>query len=147
MTTDSLPILEQAFRRECRSLAQYLGESWPWTRRKHGAAQDLLRAIIDDERRWAARLADLIEQAGGVPAPGNYPTEFTELHYLALGFMLDRLVRFIDAAVVRLERDRAAGIDNPAARALFEEMIERKRGQSEALHRLAAARVVPAALG
>ena len=64
--TNHVAILQRIFHRQCRSFGQYLAECWPWTHRVDREAQDLVRSIITDERRWAERLAELITERGGV---------------------------------------------------------------------------------
>ena len=54
MTSEVLPILVDAFRRESHSLAQYLAESWPWTHSRDREALELVRSIMADERRVLA---------------------------------------------------------------------------------------------
>ena len=141
MTGNQLAILQRAFHRECCSLAQYLGECWPWTDRGDRAAQELVRSIIADERRWAEQLAELIEQRGSVPVSGTYPLQFTNwnLHYLALDHLLRRLADYLDKELTAVERDLAAAADDATARKILEQMLERKRGQVETLRKLVAA--------
>ena len=138
MTGNQLAILQRAFHRECRSLAQYLDECWPWTDRGGRAAQELARSIIADERRWAEQLAELIESRGGVPVPGAYPLQFTNwnLHFLALDHLLRRLADSIEKDLPTVERDWAAAADDPPIRRVLGQMLERKRGQVESLRKL-----------
>jgi hypothetical protein len=138
MNGNQLAILQWAFHRECRSLAQYLDECWPWTDRGGSEAQDLARSIIAEERRWAEQLAALIETRGGVPVPGTYPLQFTDwnLHFLALDHLLPRLADYIERELTALERDLAAAADDPPVRRILQEMLDRKRGQTEALRKL-----------
>ena len=140
MSENQLQILGRAFHRECRSLAQYLGQCWPWTHRGDREAQELVRSVIADEHRWAQQLAELIDQRGGVPVPGTYPSEFTNcnLHFLALDHLLGRLAEFIERGVPALEQDLAATSDDPHLRELMKQMLDRKRGQAAALRKLAA---------
>jgi hypothetical protein len=137
--TNSLPILERTFRRECRSLTQYVGESWPWTHRSDREAQELVHSIMADERRWAEQLAALITDRGGVPRMGSYPLEFTNsnLHYVALDYMLHRLAEYLEHNIAALRADVGATSDDPALQTLLGQMIERKGGQIEALRKLA----------
>jgi hypothetical protein len=139
--TNSLSILERSFRRECRSLTQYVGESWPWTHRSDREAQELVHSVMADERRWAEHLAALITERGGVPRMGSYPLEFTNsnLHYVALDYMLRRLAEYLEHKVADLRTDLAAAPGDPALETLFRQMIERKGGQIEALRKLAMA--------
>ncbi len=138
--TNSLPILERLFHHECRSLAQYVGESWPWEHRGDSEAHELARSIMADERRWAEQLAELITQRGGVPRMGSYPAAFTHsnLHFLALDFLLDRLADFIAQAIVALRADLSATANDSSLNTPVGQMIERKSGQVEALRKLAA---------
>ena len=137
--TNSLPILERTFRRECRSLTQYVGESWPWTHRSDREAQELVHSIMADERRWAEQLAALIAERGGVPRMGSYPVEFTNsnLHYVALDYMLRRLAEYLEHNIAALRADLAGATGDPALQTLLGQMIERKGGQIEALRKLA----------
>lgn len=137
--TNSLPILERVFRCECRSLTQYVGESWPWTHRGDHEAQELVQSIMADERRWAERLASLITERGGVPRMGSYAMEFTNsnLHYVALDYMLRRLAEYLEHNIAALRADVGATSDDPALQTLLGQMIERKGGQIEALRKLA----------
>jgi hypothetical protein len=137
--TNRLSILERAFRRECRSLTQYLGESWPWTHRSDREAQELVHAIMADERRWAEQLASLITERGGVPRMGSYPLEFTNsnLHFLALDYMLRRLADFLERELATLRADLAASRDDPSLQSALSQIIERKGGQIAALRKLA----------
>ncbi len=138
--SNQLPILERIFRRECRSLTQYLGESWLWTHSADREAEELVRSILTDERRWAERLAELIYERGGIPRPGVYPTEFTNsnLHFLSLDSVLRRLADAVADSVAALRDDLNSVAGDPVLRPLIEQMIERKGGQIDALKKLAA---------
>jgi hypothetical protein len=137
--SNQLLILERIFHRECRSLTQYLAESWLWTHSADREAEELVRSILADERRWAERLADLIYERGGLPRPGVYPLDFTNsnLHFLSLDSVLQRLADAVagSVAVLRDELNSVAG--DPTMRPLVEQMIERKGGQVDALRKLA----------
>ena len=137
--TNSLSILERSFRRECRSLTQYIGDSWPWTHRSDREAQELVHSIMADERRWAEQLAALITERGGVPRMGSYPLEFTNsnLHYVALDYMLRRLADYLENNMAALRADQAAASDDPALQSLLGQMIERQTGQIDALRKRA----------
>jgi hypothetical protein len=138
--SNQLLILERIFHRECRSLAQYLAESWLWTHGDDREAEDLVRSVLADERRWAERLAELIYERGGLPRPGSYPTDFTNsnLHFLSLDSMLRRLADAVAGSVAALQRELSFLAGDTTLRPLVEQMIERKGGQVTALEKLAA---------
>jgi bacterioferritin (cytochrome b1) len=137
---NSLPILVQQFRMECRSLAQFIGESWPWTHRADKEAQELWRSIMTDERRWAEQLANIIAERGGEPTMGAYPDEFvnSNLHYLALDYLLDLLAKYVERVIESLRRNSTAVANDPLVHSLFAQMIERKQGHVQALRKLGA---------
>jgi hypothetical protein len=137
MNSNSLPILLRAFAREYRSLAQYIGESWPWMDPDNREASELVRSIRADERRWVEQFADLIYQRGGMPLTGTYPTEFPELHFLSLDYLLLRLAEYLEHTIESLEQELALVGNDLPVRTLFQQMIERKQGQINALRQVA----------
>ncbi|GEM_PF-1299342 len=141
MAVTSLKVAERAFRRETASLPQYLNDAWPWvdpTDPLDVEASELVRSIINEENEWIERLAAYIEQRGGVPLTGSYPADFTDTHYLALEFLLRRLIAYQKWNMEQLEADLEAAADEPELRNLLAHMLERKREQTAALERLLA---------
>lgn len=122
-------------------MTQYVGDSWPWTHRGDREAQELVNSIMADERRWAERLATMIIERGGVPRMGSYPLEFTNsnLHYLALDYILRRLAEYLEHNIAAQRVDLSAAAGDPALQVLLGQLIERKGGQIEALRKLATA--------
>ena len=75
-----------------RSLLQYVGESWPWTASTSSARQTVEKLVAQQQKSVAALAEMLSERA--VPIDfGSYPTEYTDLQYLSLQFLLGELVR------------------------------------------------------
>jgi hypothetical protein len=139
----NLSLCERLFRQECRSLAQYVSETWPWTHRADREAQDLVQSIIADERRWAEQLAGMILERGGQPIMGSYPDAFihSNLHYVALDYLIERLAEYLETTVNGLRADLGSAGNDATLRHLTEQMIERKSGQLEALRRPTASAV------
>ena len=136
MTDISLPIYQRVFRREFSSLAQYLGGSCPWSQRSENEANKLFRSIMEDEQTWLAELVELIDRRGGVPKPDNYPTEFTDQHFLALDYLLARLADYIRGSIKDLDQDQRQLIDDPPAKDLIDRMIAQKREQVLSIEKL-----------
>lgn len=139
MAVKSLKVAERVFQRETASLPQYLNDAWPWvdpTDPLDIEAAELVRSIINEENEWIERLARLIESRGGVPLTGSYPAEFTDTHYLALEFLLKRLIAYQRWNMEQLEADLEAAADDPELRNILSHMLERKREQTHALEEL-----------
>ena len=135
---NNMPILERLFQQECRSLAQYIGETWPWVEGADRPAQDLLGSILADERRWAGQLSEIIIARGGQPFMGSYPDSFihSNLHFVGMNYLMQRLGDYLEPVIARLRADLKTVADDEPVRLLIEQMIERKVGQVQAIRKL-----------
>lgn len=75
-----------------RSLLQYVGESWPWTSEDEADVGTSVQRIVAEQRGTVLQLAELLDSRGHRIAYGQYPSEYTSLHYVALDYLLDQLV-------------------------------------------------------
>lgn len=74
-----------------RSLLQYVGECWPWTSAT-SSAQGALEKLVRKQQAGVGKLFDLLNRRGHVVDFGAFPTEYTDLHYCALSFLLGQLI-------------------------------------------------------
>ena len=74
-------------------LLQYLGESWLWTAQDSTADRATLENLVADQQDCIALLGDLIISRNLIVDFGKYPTVYTDLHYLALDFVLAELLK------------------------------------------------------
>jgi hypothetical protein len=75
-----------------RSLLQYVGESWPWVPGNDDEEKAVIDRLVAEQRETVAHLAALLDERGHLIDPGAYPTDYTSLHYVALDYLLGRLV-------------------------------------------------------
>lgn len=101
----SRAILLNIIRGEGRSLLQYVGESFPWTKAEEKAALDRLQGIVEEERDAVARLIRFLvrQRIVGTAPLGPYPMEFTNINYISLDHLLPLL---LDS-----QRQRAQALD------------------------------------
>lgn len=119
--------LQEVFRREYRSLLQYVREASPYA-----AGAD--RKLLDEVRRVAAEESDALAGFGDflashhVPAPylGSFPMAFTDLNFVAIRFLLPKLVAEQRQDLAKLEAD-AAALTDPAARSAVQRLVELHR--------------------
>lgn len=123
-----------------RSLVQYVGESWPWTPADDADEMASLVRIVSEQRRSVTRLAELLDERDHTVDFGAFPTEYTSLHYVALDYMLTRLVNDQQALVEECEALAAEGRGDPEAEPLLQETATAERRHLEELRQLAAAR-------
>ncbi len=120
-----------------RSMPMYLSYASPWVRRGDSKAVTALEAIVEQQRKLAERVAELVLQRGPINL-GEFPVEFYDTHDLSLDYLLSRLVDYQRRDVAALERcvDDLQS-DRPSA-AVAEEALGAARGHLEILEELAA---------
>jgi hypothetical protein len=106
---------------QSRCLLQYVGECWPWV-----ADDDTERSVIDAmvarQQQGVARLVNLLNGRRQTIDFGTYPTEFTDLQYLALSHLLGLLVQSQQALVDLFGRAATDAADDVEAAALIEDI-------------------------
>ena len=115
-----------------RSLLQYVGECWPWTDPDTAEEERKIKELVEAQRRQVAQLAELLFDAEWNSEYGAYPTEYTDLHYVALTYLLDQLV-LNQRALVEEARRTLPFCDDPEAKRLVGEILSQ---QQTILHEL-----------
>lgn len=133
---DLIDSLNRLLEIEYRSFPMYLGDASPWFSEADVKAVETLKNIAADQQAMSQRIAELILDLGGRIEPGEYPTQFTDTHFLSIEFLLKELVYYqrqdiadIDQIVVELAGHREA-------RELAEESLGAERAHLEALEAL-----------
>lgn len=139
----TLATLHEIVRRESLSLLHYVGDAFPWTRDGGHAALARLRQIVDEDRRDTAGLVRYLQRRRATPPHfGSFPNWFTSINFVALDYLLPRVLDEQRQEVVALERDRTRLTDDEA-RSQVEQLLERKRHRLQALETLAAEQAKP----
>jgi hypothetical protein len=133
-----------------RSLLQYTVECWPWTPSAESPdgkslEQQAIEQMAARQQQFVARLVDLLSRRGVVVDFDNYP-DLSELHYVALDFLLGRLIADEQRLVSELEAVRGATQGDPPAATLIVELLAAEKDNLARLRNLAAkaAAAVPA---
>jgi hypothetical protein len=105
-----------------RSLLQYVGECWPWAGSKTQDAQRKIEELVQIQKQQVGELAELLDDAEWTIDKGTYPTEYTDLHYVALSYLLDQLIQNQREVVEEAQRTLAACQSHPEARRLVSEI-------------------------
>ncbi|MBI1918016.1 MAG: hypothetical protein HYS12_25260 [Planctomycetes bacterium] len=139
----SAQVLQEVFRRESRSVLQYVGDAFPWTTTDRTAALDRLQEILHEERDALARLGQFLYRNHIVPlVAASYPASFTALNFVSLDLILKRLIAFQEQSLAAVESDLASVKDAEARRQL-ESLRDVKARHLEALRSLAGAAPEP----
>jgi hypothetical protein len=132
----SLQTLQQAVRRESNSLLQYMAGAFPWTTALRTEALERLETIVLAEREGLAGLTRYLYRHKIAPPPsGGYPTDFTSLNFIDLGYLVPLLVKDQKDNIARLEAELHSVAD-AEARSAGEEFLAVKRRHLHALEQL-----------
>jgi len=131
-------LLQDILRRESRSILTYVAEAYPWTPSMEEKIWTDLQQLIAAEREAVASLGRfLVRRRIPLPYLPPYPAHFTTINFLALDFLLPRLIEQERQSIADLERDRTA-LKDPAAQAEVEKLLTLKRGHLTQLEKMAA---------
>jgi hypothetical protein len=119
-----------------RSLPLYLQGTQPWMRPGDEKAWEALVRMAADHKHYASKLAELIQESGGLVDPGQFPLAFTGLHDVALDYLIRRVIELQKRDLCRIEQCVAELKGHPRARAVAEEILGNARGHLEILEEL-----------
>jgi hypothetical protein len=120
-------LFQAIFRREGRSLLQYLGDAFPWTKSDELEHLCQLHGLVQEEREATATLGRFLSR-NRIPLPylGAYPQGYTALNFVSLESLVPRLIGAQRRSIAALESDLAQ-IHDPTARGTVEGYLEIKR--------------------
>lgn len=118
-----------------RSLLQYLGEAWPWTSGADDAKLETLEELVARQQDAVNKIVDLLIERHWLIEFGTYPTEYTDLQYLSLDYLLTQTLENAeaDAKLIASAREQ---IDDEAA-AVLDEVGKTQNEIVDALRELA----------
>jgi len=77
----------------CRSFLQYVSESSPWVRVESAAVGHEVEVLAARQRQDVAAIAQFLDGREFFVDFGSFPTEYTDLQFIALNSMTTGLVR------------------------------------------------------
>ena len=123
-----------------RSLLQYVSESWPWASADEDDVRQAVDALSNRQRHHVGLIAELLEQREWSIDFGTYPTEFTDLHYVALDYLLSELATHEAGLMPEIELLTRQCGDDPEAAPLAERILADHRDEVRQLEALARSR-------
>ncbi len=75
-----------------RGLLQYVGECWPWSSIDDSALRNELEGLVKRQQNDVARLVNHLSAQRWPIDFSNYPTEFTDKHFLSIDFLLPQII-------------------------------------------------------
>jgi hypothetical protein len=136
MNGNSTRVLNHLLTTLYRSLPIYLAQVDPWVRHDNQRAREVLASIVADQQHSCHRIAELILDRYGRMETGEFPMEFTDLHFLSLDYLIGELVRHQKQDIATIQKCIAALEHDPAARTLAQEVLGSERAHLEMLEEL-----------
>lgn len=120
-----------------RSLLQYAAETGLWS--ADARATQHLKDWAAVQQEDVGRLVEFLMDRGWPVELGTYPTEFTDLQFLSLAYLLPKLAAGQRESVAELDESVHTCVDDPDAVALLREIAESERRIAAELQAQAAA--------
>lgn len=136
MASTTVDVLNRLLALHSRSLPTYLASAQPWFAEHEEEATTVLRHIAESQELMVERLGTLVIEEGGVPAIGEFPMMFTDMHDLSMDYILPRLVEWIESDMSTIRECIGQLNGAPAAKAMAEEALGAAQAHLDSLHEL-----------
>lgn len=117
------------------SLLQYVSEAELWTDATHADATSTLGRLANGQRQSVGEAAELLARRRLLPELENFPSAYAQLHYLALDYVLDRLIED-QQGVVAVANEAIAECTAAKAMPDLKRIRDREAGHLAELQRL-----------
>lgn len=123
-----------------RSLLQYADECGPWSGLSDVETQAVFHRLAALQRQEVAAITELLDQREWTVDFGGFPTDYTDLHFMSLEYLLTRIVAGEQAVIADLEEAVHTCVDDPQSAQVLEEVLATQRKILERLKTVAAGR-------
>ncbi len=139
ISTD-LEILNRVLRELSSNFLQYLGECWPWT--SVGTNGEQLRTAanqcVSRQRKSIELIAEYLAPRQARVEFGKFSTEFTDLHFVSLQFLLKQLISNQTRLVESVDRSVTLLPSGDPSRDILEAVSRNEHDNLSALQQLSA---------
>ena len=118
-----------------RSMLQYLGEASPWTSGAEETKLKTVEALVARQQDAVNKITDLLMARHWLTEFGTYPTDYTDLQYLSLDYLLTQTLENAEADAKLIAASRA--VMDPEAAAVLDEVAKTQAEIVDALRELA----------
>ncbi|MCP4176101.1 MAG: hypothetical protein GY758_35620 [Fuerstiella sp.] len=91
MSQQSESVLNSVLIDMARSFLQYVAEAWPWVSTQDHSVEEQVNAIAARQRQDVADIVSLLTVREHFIDFGSFPTEYTDLQFVALEALFDSL--------------------------------------------------------
>jgi hypothetical protein len=128
--------LQETYRREYRSLLQYVREASPYANAADRPLRDAVLRIATDEGDALTRFGDVLEDSRiTLPYLGSFPVAFTDLNFVTIRHLLPKLVAEQKQDIAWLE-SQVPACEDVTARAAIQRLVDLHKTHSKELESL-----------
>jgi hypothetical protein len=135
-STETINVLNRVLAILVRSLPQYLCYARPYIPQGRENIMQTNNQIVAVQDALAERVSQQVFESGGLPDHGEFPIEFTDLHDLAIDYLLQEAIDCLQQDIADLDECVAALRLAPAAQSLAAEAAGMTKGHFELLQSL-----------
>ncbi len=130
-------ILNDVLVRLHRSLLQYVGECGPWADGSAAAEQEAVSNLVQIRHLHVGELVELMTAREAIIDFGVFPTEFTDLHFVGLDYLLGVIVAEQKKIISELESAVGSVSGDAEATGLLSRILVDERANLAKLQSLA----------
>ena len=109
------------------SLLQYVSESFPWSASASAGALTKVREIAAEERVEVARFTRILQKRHiSLPIQGAYPSHYTTMNFVALDYLLPKLIGEHEKEIAEIE-SKLPTVGDEEIRVLAQAYLDMKR--------------------
>jgi len=102
-------VLSEVLRRESRSYLQYVRESYPWAMGRDETKRESVLTIALEENAAMQEIARAMQKRHmPLPSLGGFPASFTTSNFIAVGFLVPKLIAAQKQGISALEASLAS---------------------------------------
>jgi hypothetical protein len=121
-----------------RSLLQYVGQCSSWAGQNPASIEQEFNGVVAQQQHEVAQLVDLLMQRHWTIDFGVFPPTYTDLHFLALKYLLKQILENQQLILAELDESVHTCVDDPEAVSLINEILASERKITEQLQSLVA---------
>lgn len=131
-------IINEALIGLSRSFLQYVAESWPWVDETDRTIEEQMQVLAERQRQDVSELVQLLLARDWSIDFGTFPTEYTDLHFISLSTLFERLENGQQKIAGRLAATKQAlgEVSDEQATALVDAIILRQGDLAAGLKKL-----------
>ena len=131
-------IINEALIGLSRSFLQYVAESWPWVDETDRTIEEQMQVLAERQRQDVSELVQLLLARDWSIDFGTFPTEYTDLHFISLSTLFERLENGQQKIAGRLAATKQAlgEVSDEEATALVDAIILRQSDLAAGLKKL-----------